>query len=214
MTFPVSPRQPLNGNDSQSAIKRGPLRRAVFLDRDGTINVEANYLIHKEDFAFIPGVPQAIKSLKQAGYLVIVVTNQSGVARGYFSEAQVHELHLYIQQQLATIGTAIDGFYICPHHPTSGTGEYTGECECRKGKPGMLLQAAADFGIDLKASYMIGDKAADLEAGIAAGCRSLLVLTGYGRESLCSPAVKAWTSSGSINVCDDLSTAAELIIKS
>lgn len=154
-------------------------RQAVFLDRDGTLNVEKEYLSRVEGFAFFPGVPEAIKRLKEAGFLVIVVTNQSGVARGYFTLEDVDRIHRHMQHLLAQQGTAIDAFYICPHHP-DGHGPYRTHCLCRKGEPGMLYKAAEDFAIDLSRSFMVGDKAADLEAGNKAGCRSLLVLTGYG----------------------------------
>ncbi len=156
-------------------------RRAVFLDRDGTINIEKDYLYRIEDFEFIVGVPQAIKRLNEAGFLVVVVTNQSGVARGLFNQDQVEKLHRHIQQELDRVGARIDGFYLCPHHPTEGIGEFRLDCPCRKGKPGMLLQAAVEHDIDLSRSFMIGDKMADVEAGEAAGCSSLLVLTGYGK---------------------------------
>jgi len=158
-------------------------RPAVFLDRDGTINVEKNYLHRIEDFQFIDGAPEAIKELNQAGYLVLVVTNQSGVARGYFSLADVEALHLHLTQRLAEAGAHVDGFYVCPHHPTAGEGEWRRKCSCRKGEPGLLLQAAREHGIDLPRSYMIGDKEADIVAGEKAGCSSLLVLTGYGKET-------------------------------
>ncbi len=157
-------------------------RPAVFLDRDGTINLEKDYLYRIEDFEFIPGVPQAIKKLKQAGYLVIVVTNQSGVARGYFGLDDVTRLHEHIQKQLVAAGTGIDAFYVCPHHPEKGQGEYLKKCDCRKGQPGLLIQAGADLGIDLQKSFMIGDKVADIEAAENAGCQPILVLTGYGHE--------------------------------
>jgi D-glycero-D-manno-heptose 1,7-bisphosphate phosphatase len=160
----------------------GALKRAVFLDRDGTINEEKEYLHRVEDFAFIPGAPQAIRRLREAGFLVIVVTNQSGVARGYFSVDAVHRLHRHLQEELAKSGAAVDGFYLCPHHPREGVGEFRIDCSCRKGNPGMLLQAAADHAVDLAASFMVGDKAADIEAGLRAGCRPLLVLTGYGES--------------------------------
>lgn len=158
-------------------------RLAVFLDRDGTINVEKDYLCCPEDFEFYPGVPLALKKLKESGYFLIVVTNQSGVARGYFSLAEVDALHNHLQKKLHEFGTGVDGFYICPHHPEQGSGEYRKQCDCRKGKPGLLLKAAADFRIDMSKSYMIGDKLADIEAGIRAGCRPVLVLTGYGKET-------------------------------
>jgi D-glycero-D-manno-heptose 1,7-bisphosphate phosphatase len=182
-------------------------KKAIFLDRDGTINEEKDYLHRIEDFAFIPGAPEAIRRLKGAGFLVMVVTNQSGVARGYFSREDVDRLHQHIQRELAKIGTAIDAFYLCPHHPEKGLGEFKVDCDCRKGRPGMLLQAAAEHGIDLAASWMIGDKRADLEAGRAAGCQSLLVRTGYGEEELAQGAGALAAA-----VVDDLSAAADYIL--
>ena len=154
-------------------------RRAVFLDRDGTINVEKEYLHRAEEFAFIPGAPEAIRLLKEAGFLVVVVTNQSGVGRGYYDEEAVHRLHRFMDGELARHGASVDAYYLCPHHPLHGIGEYRRECGCRKPLPGMLLEAARDFDIDLAASYIVGDKAADVKAGRAAGCRPLLVSTGY-----------------------------------
>lgn len=181
-------------------------RPAVFLDRDGTINVERDYLHRIEDFAFIPGAPQAIRRLKDAGFLVVVVTNQSGVARGYFPETAVEELHRHLQRELGRVGAGIDAFYLCPHHPHAGIGDYRIECACRKGSPGMLLQAAAEHHIDLGASWMVGDKAADIEAGRRAGCTPLLVLTGYGEEE-----------NGKIDPqiarCADLAAAADYILR-
>jgi D-glycero-D-manno-heptose 1,7-bisphosphate phosphatase len=159
------------------------LRPAVFLDRDGTINVEKDYLFRAEDFEFIPGAPDAIKALKDAGYLVVVVTNQSGVARGYYTLEDVNLLHEYIQAEIGKHGTSIDAFYLCPHHPTKGVNEFARECECRKPKPGMLNRASEDLQIDLARSIMIGDKLADIEAGEAVGCQPLLVLTGYGEQT-------------------------------
>lgn len=156
--------------------------KAVFLDRDGTINVEKDYLFRIEDFEFIPGAPKAIRRLKEAGFKVIVVTNQSGVARGYYTLDDVKILHEHIQKELAKFKTSVDGFYICPHHPTSGIGNFLRDCDCRKGKPGLLLQASVEHGIDLSRSFMIGDKIADVEAGLNAGCMPLMVLTGYGEK--------------------------------
>jgi D-glycero-D-manno-heptose 1,7-bisphosphate phosphatase len=184
------------------------LRPAVFLDRDGTINVERDYLHRIEDFAFITGVPAAIKSLKEAGFLVIVVTNQSGVARGYYPREAVCQLHEHLQQELRRHGTGIDGFYVCPHHPTEGVGDNRIDCDCRKGAPGMLLQAAGDHGIDLERSFMVGDKLADIEAGQAAGCRSLLVRTGYGTKD--EPLVA--TRFPGTKVCKDLAAATDYIL--
>jgi len=159
------------------------LMPAVFLDRDGTINIEKHYLHKIEDFEFIPGVPEAILQLNRAGYKVVIVTNQSGVARGYYSLEAVALLHVQLQERLNAIGALVDAFYVCPHHPTAGVGEYGLVCDCRKGKPGMLLNAARDLELDLAASIIVGDKLSDIEAGLAAGCTPLLVLTGYGQDA-------------------------------
>lgn len=156
------------------------MKRAVFLDRDGTINEEKDYLHRIEDFVFIPGAVEALRRLHHAGFFLVVVTNQSGVARGYFDLSAVERLHRHLEEELARAGARIDAFYLCPHHPEEGVGDYRIDCDCRKGRPGMLLQAARDHDIDLSSSFMIGDKLSDIEAGKAAGCRSLLVLTGYG----------------------------------
>ncbi|HLO27052.1 MAG TPA: D-glycero-beta-D-manno-heptose 1,7-bisphosphate 7-phosphatase [Geobacteraceae bacterium] len=180
-------------------------RRAVFLDRDGTINVEKDYLHRTEEFEFIPGAPEAIRLLKDAGFLVIVVTNQSGIGRGYYDEAAVHRLHRFMDDELARHGTAVDAYYICPHHPLHGIDEYRKECGCRKPLPGMLFEASEDFSIDLAASYIVGDKMADVAAGLAAGCRPLLVMTGYGeKESASLP--------GGIASFDDILAAARKIV--
>ena len=184
-------------------------RRAVFLDRDGTINIEKDYLHRAEEFAFIPGAPEAIKRLKDAGFLVIVVTNQAGVARGYYDEQAVAALHEHIQQLLAEYGTRIDAFYHCPHHPTEGVGDYRVDCDCRKGSPGMLLQAAREHDIDLDRSFIVGDKSADVEAGIKAGCQPILVRTGYGSTE--EPRV-AKQFPGT-TVCTDLAAAVEFILR-
>ena len=159
-------------------------RRAVFLDRDGTINVEVNYLSQVEDFHFIPGAPWALKRLKDAGFLLVVVTNQSGIGRGYYDEAALETIHDHMHADLAHYGASLDACYFCPHHPEHAIGDYRRECGCRKPLPGMLQQAARDLDIDLASSFMIGDKLMDVEAGLAAGCTPLLVLTGYGSANL------------------------------
>ncbi|MBJ6751092.1 D-glycero-beta-D-manno-heptose 1,7-bisphosphate 7-phosphatase [Geomonas anaerohicana] len=155
-------------------------RRAVFLDRDGTINQEVQYLSRVEEFRLIPGVPYALQRLKDAGFLLIVVTNQSGIGRGLYDEAALAAIHDRMHEELGDFGITIDACYFCPHHPEHGVGDYRVECSCRKPSPGMLVQAARDFDIDLARSYMIGDKLADIEAGLNAGCRALMVRTGYG----------------------------------
>jgi D-glycero-D-manno-heptose 1,7-bisphosphate phosphatase len=179
--------------------------RAVFLDRDGTINVERDYLHSTGEFAFIPGAPEAIGLLKSAGFLVIVVTNQSGIARGYFDESAVQRLHSHMDELLARHGTSVDAYYFCPHHPHHGIGGYRRDCDCRKPLPGMLVEAAGDFSIDLAASYVVGDKLADVAAGLAAGCRPLLVRTDYGAEE--SAALPP-----GVPCCDDLLDAAQRIV--
>lgn len=180
------------------------MRRAVFLDRDGTINIEKEYLYRIADFEFIPGAPDAIRLLNQAGIMVIVVTNQSGVARGYYTEEDVENLHRHIAGELNSAGAHVDAWLYCPHHP-DGRGSYALTCTCRKPLPGMLLEAAARYDIDLEQSTIIGDKPADIEAGAAAGCRTILVRTGYGsgNEHLTGPQTI---------VCDDLLSAVKLLV--
>ena len=157
------------------------MRRAVFLDRDGTINVEKDYLYRIVDFEFIDGSVEAIRLLNEAGFWVVVVSNQSGVARGYYSENDVELLHRYIAAELEKSAARVDAWLFCPHHP-DGHGSYSRPCDCRKPLPGMLIEAARRYQIALDSSIMIGDKLVDIEAGNAAGCRSILVRTGYGSD--------------------------------
>lgn len=179
-------------------------RRAVFLDRDGTVNVEKEYLHRFEDFDFIPGVPAAIARLRAAGFLVVVVTNQSGVARGYYDLSAVEQLHRQVDEELAKDGAAVDGWYLCPHHPSAVQGDGS-SCSCRKPLPGMLLSAAADLGIDLAGSFLVGDKGADVDAALAAGCTPILVRTGYGVD-------EEKRIPRGVGVVDDLPAAADLIL--
>lgn len=154
----------------------------VFLDRDGTINEEVNYLGHPDQLQLIPGAAEAIRQLNLHQIPVIVITNQAGVARGYFTEAQVSIVHTVLDKMLAVKGAKIDSYYYCPHHPTAGIGSYQIACNCRKPQPGMLNQAAIDFHLDLTNCYMVGDKVSDIMAGHLAGCKTVLVETGYGKE--------------------------------
>ncbi len=154
---------------------------AVFLDRDGVLIVEAEYLSDVSQVRLVPGAAAAVRRLNDAGRPVVVVTNQSGVARGYFPESRVIEVHRHISALLlAEGGAVITHFDYCPFHPTDGVGEYRRDTDCRKPKPGMLLRSAAVLGLDLANSWMVGDRRTDLEAGAAAGCRTILVRTGYG----------------------------------
>lgn len=145
------------------------MNKAVFLDRDGTINVDKAYLYKTEEFEWIKGAKEAVKYAREKGYLVIVVTNQSGIARGYFTENDVNALHKFINDELRKINTEIDAFYYCPHHTNASVAKYKMECDCRKPKSGMLFQAAKDFDIDLSKSWIFGDKERDILAGKGAG---------------------------------------------
>lgn len=155
---------------------------AIFLDRDGTINEDVNFLSSPEQLVLIDGSAEAIKMINELGLKVIVFTNQSGIARGYLTEDDLHRIHKRLDELLAQRGARIDAYYYCPHHPTEGNGEYRVECECRKPKDGMLQRASREQNIDLKKSFVIGDRCIDVQAGRTAGATTILVLTGYGRE--------------------------------
>lgn len=157
-------------------------RKTVFLDRDGTINVEKNYLYRPEEFEFIPKVPEAIVRLNNAGYQVIVVSNQAGVARGYYSEDDVIKLHQYVNEQLSKYKAHIDGFYYCPHHPDAGIGKYKMKCHCRKPETGLFEKACEDFDVNIEDSWMIGDNIGDIKAGNNFHLKTILVRTGYGSQ--------------------------------
>jgi D-glycero-D-manno-heptose 1,7-bisphosphate phosphatase len=149
------------------------VRPAAFLDRDGVLNVDHGYVYDPDQFEWIAGAPEAVRLLNEAGYTVIVVTNQSGVARGYYDEAAVKALHAYMQNQLAAAGAHIDAFYYCPHHPDGIVKELTMTCQCRKPGTGMLEQAAREWPIDSAGSFMIGDKDADMAAAAAFNIRGI-----------------------------------------
>jgi D-glycero-D-manno-heptose 1,7-bisphosphate phosphatase len=159
-------------------------RLAVFMDRDGVVNDEVGYVTSIDAFRLLPRVDEAIRRINDAGLLAIVVTNQSGVARGFFDEDLVESVHALLRERLAAGGARLDGIYVCPHHPDQGVPPWRRRCDCRKPEPGLMLQAAAEHGIDLAASYMVGDSARDLEAARRAGMAGILVLTGYGRSNL------------------------------
>lgn len=149
------------------------LRKAVFFDRDGTLNVDKNYLHRIEDFEWLGDAPQAIRWANDNGFLAIVITNQSGVARGYFPEDDVRRLHEWMNEDLARFGAHIDAFYYCPHLPDGSVAAYAVECGCRKPKPGLIERACADFGIDRSASVAVGDAPRDVECAEAAGVRGV-----------------------------------------
>ena len=154
------------------------LNKAVFMDRDDTIN--RDYInVHKiEDWQWIPNAKEAIKYCNDNGYLVIIITNQSGISRGLFTFNDVNRLHNFVQGELYKIGARIDAFYICPHHIEGTVAPYNIECDCRKPSPGLILQACKDFDIDVSQSYVIGDKQRDCDAGINAGCKGTCLFDG------------------------------------
>ena len=176
---------------------------AVFLDRDGTINEEQEYPDRLNQILVFPQAAPAIRRLNEAGLKVVVVTNQSGVARSYFPLAFVHEVHRYLNQHLAAAGARLDGLYVCPHHPDEG-------CPCRKPKPEMLFRAARDLDLDLAHSYLVGDRYLDLETAAHAGVKGILVLTGYGRGEYESRRDQA--PAAPVYVAQDLADAAAWIL--
>lgn len=151
------------------------MKKAVFLDRDGTIVTGAPYISSPEEIVLLPHSARAIRLFKEEGFRVIITTNQSGIARGYFTEDRLKEIHERLLGMLSREGASIDAVYYCPHLPEGVVAEYSIECHCRKPKTGMLLQAAREHGIDLKKSIMIGDTPGDILAGNAAGCKTVLV---------------------------------------
>jgi len=151
---------------------------AVFLDRDGTLIEEVGYLDRPDRLKLFPDSARAVRLINMSGMKAIVATNQSGIARGYFTEAVVERLHVHLQKLLSAQGAQIDRFYYCPHHPTEGLGLYRKVCPCRKPEPGMLRQAAEEMNLDLSRSYLIGDMPTDIEAASRAGIKSVLIRGG------------------------------------
>ena len=183
--------------------------KAAFLDRDGTINVEVGYLSKPDDLELIPGAARAVARLNDAGYIVVVVTNQAGVARGYFTEEDVRLVNQRMIEVLGPWGARIDGIYYCPHHPDFGDETYRKDCDCRKPNTGMVTQAAQEFDIDLSRSYVVGDHMGDVLLGINAGARSIHVLTGHGdseREKLIENSISP------VYLASDLTEAVEYIL--
>jgi D-glycero-D-manno-heptose 1,7-bisphosphate phosphatase len=175
----IAPTDTVSTPGASAAIAKGPLRKAAFLDRDGVINIDHGYLYQPEQFDFIDGVFDACRHLQNLGYLLIVVTNQSGIARGYYTEHQFALLTSWMKQQFTAQGIKIDAVYYCPHHLEKGQNPYNIDCDCRKPRPGMFNQAIREYGIDPSHSLMLGDKAADMQAATAAGvARKVLVLSG------------------------------------
>lgn len=180
---------------------KGEGRAAVYLDRDGTLVVERHYLADPEGIELVPGTVDALAALHEAGYALVVVTNQSGIARGLYTEADYQAVTRRFEAVLAEAGVILDGSYHCPHHP-----DFTGPCTCRKPAPGMYVQAAADLGLDPARSWYVGDKATDVLPALELGGRGILVRTGYGREHEGSVAE-------GVTVVDDIAGAARHILE-
>ena len=173
------------------------MNRAVFLDRDGTIAKDVHYCRRPEDFILFDGAAKAVNFLNKQGFKVIVITNQSGIARGYFTEETLAKIHQKLQYEIAREGGHIDAIYYCPHHPDDN-------CECRKPKTSLVLQAARDFDIDLEHSFMVGDLQMDVDLGKSAGCRTILVVNG-------TPVYKG--SAAPDAIVPDLTEMADIIVK-
>lgn len=182
---------------------------AIFIDRDGTINEDIGYLSSPDDLIIYPWAAEAIRLVNRSGFKAIVITNQSGIARGFYTEETLGVIHERLSRELAREGARVDAFYYCPHHPKIGDAHYRRDCECRKPRAGLLRQAARDHGIDLARSYVIGDKTSDINLATGVGAGGVLVLTGYGHRTLggldrwpCEPAM----------VADNLLEAVKLIL--
>lgn len=150
-------------------------KRAIFLDRDGTLVEPRHYPSSPDELQLYPAIATELRQLQEAGFQLVVITNQSGIARGYFTESDLHRMHDHLARRLADEGVQIAGFYHCPHHVDGVVPELTRRCDCRKPQPGLLLQAAAEHGLDTERSWMVGDILDDVEAGNRAGCRTILV---------------------------------------
>ena len=156
------------------------MKAAVFLDRDGTMNVDVGYLDRVERFALFPWTLDAVRLLRNSGYYVVIVTNQSGVARGMVAEMFIEEIHQLMQDDLAMVGSQLDGLYYCPHESDALVREYRMECDCQKPKSGLIDRAVADLDIDVSRSFVVGDKWSDIGLAQNVGARGVLVRTGYG----------------------------------
>ncbi|MGO2129943.1 MAG: D-glycero-beta-D-manno-heptose 1,7-bisphosphate 7-phosphatase [Pseudoalteromonas prydzensis] len=182
------------------------MNKALFLDRDGVVNIDHGYVYEPEQFEFVPGVFTACKAFVDAGYKLIIVTNQSGIGRGYYSEADFHALTQWMIAQFAAHQVTVTDVYFCPHHPKKALPEYLKECDCRKPAPGMLLQGIAEYHINPAGSIMVGDKLSDMQAATAANIATrVLVRSG---QSFDETAI-----ANAHHVCDSLADLAEILLK-
>jgi D-glycero-D-manno-heptose 1,7-bisphosphate phosphatase len=186
------------------------MKRAVFIDRDGTISEEVGYINHPSRFRLFPYAASAVQHLNENGWLAILVTNQAGVARGYFSEDMIQTVHTAMTADLESNGAKLDAIYYCAHHPSVGEPPYRFDCDCRKPKPGLISRAAQDFDVDLNASWMVGDRYSDIELARNAGLKSAFVLSGYGRGEWEHQSM-TWTQQPEL-VAENLLDAVHLIV--
>lgn len=187
------------------------LQPAVFLDRDGTISEEIGYIRDPGRYRLLPGTAGAIARLNVRGIKAILVTNQSGPARGYYGEETIQAVMTEMHRQLAHQGSRLDAVYYCPHLPAGTIPAYAVACDCRKPKPGLILRAAKEHRLDMARSFMVGDKPCDIETAARAGCRSILVMTGYGRGIWSDPEIRRQIHPD--YVCEDLDAAVEWILE-
>ena len=187
-------------------------RRAVFMDRDGTISEEIGYVNHPSRYRVFPYSAEAVRRLNEAGWLAILVTNQAGVARGYFTEDLIGAVHGVLTEELGKEGARLDAIYYCAHHPTVGVEPYRLDCDCRKPRPGLIRRAVEEFDIDAGESWMVGDRYSDIELAHNAGVRSAFVLSGYGRGEW-EYQRAAWKHQPDL-VAEDLLEAVEKIVSS
>ncbi|MBH2015130.1 MAG: D-glycero-beta-D-manno-heptose 1,7-bisphosphate 7-phosphatase [Burkholderiales bacterium] len=176
----------VDGYSTTSLVKRiraGAPRKAAFLDRDGVINLDRAYVHQWDEFEFVPGAVDAMRRLREAGYALVVVTNQSGLARGMYTEAQFQELTRHMRAALAEAGAEVEAVYHCPHHPKGSVPELAVDCDCRKPEPGMILRAAKELNLSLADSFLVGDKPSDIEAARAAGLGRAYIVQSDNEES-------------------------------
>ena len=186
------------------------MKPAIFMDRDGTLSHEVGYVNHLSRFRLYPYAVDAVRLINRSGFLAVVVTNQAGVARGYFPESLVHEVHGALRAALEKGGARLDGLYVCLHHPSVGDPPYRQDCDCRKPRPGLLRRAETELGVDLRRSWMVGDRRNDLEVAWNAGARAALVRSGYGLGELTYHA-PAWPRQPDLSA-DHLLEAAQKIV--
>jgi D-glycero-D-manno-heptose 1,7-bisphosphate phosphatase len=173
----------VTGRRGKGATRRAAGRPAVFVDRDGTLNREVHYLRRVADLRLLPGTARAVRALTAAGFAVVLVTNQSGVARGLIAPAVLEAIHATLARRLARAGATLAGIYVCPHHPSAGRPPLRRRCRCRKPRPALVARATRELGIDLARSYCVGDGPVDLGLAAATGTRAVLVRTGHGRRT-------------------------------